>query len=212
MVNDYFIRSFVLTIARIHYTLVAWTMLSLGLDKALADIPPIISAVSNLRQLSDALDAFHSVHRRYPTQTEGLAALEKQPETVTDGRWDQLLRALPKDPWGRDFVYVYPGVQHPDKYDLYSLGRGGISITGGNDRDDIDGWNYDRAFFYYRDIDERPPRIPKEVTVYRAALGSIIGICVGIALIRVMRRFSVERKMSIVKYHPSQKLSNEHPA
>ena len=43
---------------------------------------------------------------------------------------------LPVDPWGRPYVYVYPGRHNPNSYDLYSVGTDGIE---GNE-DDIGNW------------------------------------------------------------------------
>lgn len=201
--NDFVIRRFVSVNADIVCVLAALCVLSLGLVNTSADFPPVINAVGDLQQLSSAVDEFHSVQGRYPTQDEGLKALTKQPSTVTDGRWSQLLRGLHPDPWGRDYVYVYPGVHHPDKYDLYSFGRDGISNTGGNDRDDINHWNYKRAYFHYK-LFEIPPKEPKTLMVYnmvlRMSLAVIAGICVSTALISVLRK------------HSSKRLSNEHPA
>ncbi len=201
MVNDYFIRSYVRANARIVCILASLSVLSFGLAKASADFPPVMNAVGDLQKLSWALEQFHSDNGRYPTQDEGLAALVAQPKTVTHGRWNQLLTSVNPDPWGKDFVYVYPGVHHPDKYDLYSVGQDGISRTGGNDRDDVDPWNYKRAFLHYKLYDESSPQYPKEYyMVPRLCLAGIVGVCLITALI------SASRKLS------SKKLPNEHPA
>ncbi len=40
------------------------------------------------------------------------------------------------DPWGRPYVYKYPGEHNPDTYDLYSLGKDGQPGT----EDDIKNW------------------------------------------------------------------------
>ena len=38
-----------------------------------------------------------------------------------------------KDPWGRQYIYVYPGRAHRDKYDLFSAGPDGIPYTADDD-------------------------------------------------------------------------------
>ena len=64
---------------------------------------------------------------RYPTTEEGLKALVKQPtDPAVFPTWHRggYLGALPRDPWGRDYQYVYPGIDGW-QYDLYSLGPSG---------------------------------------------------------------------------------------
>ena len=47
-------------------------------------------------------------------------------------------KKLPKDPWGREYIYLSPGL-HGD-YDIVSLGPDGI--LGGEGKDaDIESWN-----------------------------------------------------------------------
>ncbi len=46
------------------------------------------------------------------------------------------LKKKPLDPWGKEYVYVYPGQHNEDGYDLFSKGKDG---TEGND-DDIKNW------------------------------------------------------------------------
>ena len=40
-----------------------------------------------------------------------------------------MMERLPKDPWGRDYVYVCPGKHNPTGYDLYTKGKDGIDGT-----------------------------------------------------------------------------------
>ncbi len=44
--------------------------------------------------------------------------------------------AVPMDPWGHPYVYVYPGRHNPTSYDLYSWGPDGQDGTA----DDIGNW------------------------------------------------------------------------
>jgi general secretion pathway protein G len=74
---------------------------------------------------------------RYPTQSEGLEALQKAPSSLTD-RWRGPYgkEADMIDPWGRKFIYVCPGQDHPNSFDIISYGRDGQK--GGTDEVDID--------------------------------------------------------------------------
>jgi general secretion pathway protein G len=85
-----------------------------------------------------ALDAFEIDLSRYPTTAEGLKALVEKPASDAS-EWQQayLKRDIPKDPWGNDYVYRYPGQYNENGYDLYSLGPD--RKLGGDD--DITNWS-----------------------------------------------------------------------
>lgn len=101
----------------------------------------ITAAKTQVSQLEVALDAFEIDLGRYPTTAEGPRALVQKPTSEADG-WQQpyLKRDVPKDPWGNDYVYRYPGQYNEDGYDLYSLGPDGK--LGGED--DITNWSEQR--------------------------------------------------------------------
>jgi general secretion pathway protein G len=48
-------------------------------------------------------------------------------------------KKVPKDPWGHPYVYIYPGTNNTDSYDIYSFGKDGKD--GGSD--DITNWTSD---------------------------------------------------------------------
>ncbi len=72
-------------------------------------------AKTDLHTLENCLDLYKIDKNRYPSTEEGLQAL------VTSGK----CKAQLKDPWGRDYVYLYPGQAHPDSYDVKSYGADG---------------------------------------------------------------------------------------
>ncbi|BAM86891.1 pseudopilin, cryptic, general secretion pathway [Bradyrhizobium oligotrophicum S58] len=77
-----------------------------------------------IRSLSSALDLYHLDNGRYPTAAEGLGALVQKPATATTWNGPYLSGTLvPNDPWGRPYVYRFPG-QH-GTYDIVSLGPEG---------------------------------------------------------------------------------------
>lgn len=53
----------------------------------------------------------------YPSNSEGLQAL------VSSGVWGK--RKIPKDPWGKEYVYRQRSTTNPDSPDVYSLGADG---------------------------------------------------------------------------------------
>jgi general secretion pathway protein G len=101
----------------------------------------ITAAKTQISQFEVALDAFEIDVGRYPTTPEGLRALVEKPTADSDG-WLQpyLRRDVPKDPWGNEYVYRYPGQYNEDGYDLYSLGPD--RKLGGDD--DITNWSQER--------------------------------------------------------------------
>jgi general secretion pathway protein G len=77
--------------------------------------------------LDQGLEMYKLNNLNYPGAGEGLQAL------VTRG----VIKKLPKDPWGRDYIYAVPG-QH-GAVDVYSLGADGAQ-GGEGDNADIGNW------------------------------------------------------------------------
>ena len=88
-------------------------------------------AYTQIRQLSDALDLYKLSTNRYPSTAEGLGALA----APKDGS-KPFLQAVPKDPWGNEYVYVFPGSHNQGSFDLYSYGPDGVQGGG----DDVGNW------------------------------------------------------------------------
>ena len=86
--------------------------------------------------LSTALDLFELGVGRFPTTQEGLAALRTAPPGVTGWKGPYLKKAVPQDPWGRNYVYRSPGQRNQEDYDLFSYGPDGVD--GGDD--DVTNW------------------------------------------------------------------------
>ena len=78
----------------------------------------------------------------YPTTEQGLLALVQKPDTepvpqkYSDKGYLEK-KKIPKDPWGREYLYLSPGVH--DDYDIISYGADGIPGGEGKDRD-IKSW------------------------------------------------------------------------
>ena len=87
--------------------------------------------------LGKALDQYRIDLGRYPSSSEGLAALTTRP--AAEARWNgpYLAKSVPIDPWGHAYIYRAPG-EHGD-YDLLSLGRDGQPGGAGEDAD-ITNW------------------------------------------------------------------------
>ena len=90
----------------------------------------------NLATLEGALDRFYIDCGRYPTMDEGIIALELAPAWAPNWTGPYLVD-LPKDPWGHDYLYIWPGIRNADYYDLYSSGPDGKPGTD----DDLTNWD-----------------------------------------------------------------------
>ena len=91
----------------------------------------ITATREQIRQIKLGLDSFYLDNGRYPSSLSAL--LEKPADAAGD--WEPYLEEAPKDAWGNDFVYVYPGTRK--KYDIISYG--------GDGREGGDGENADIA-------------------------------------------------------------------
>ena len=99
----------------------------------------VVKAKQDVLAIQSALDLYKLDNGLYPSTDQGLQALVEKPSIEPLARdWKQYLKSVPKDPWGRDYVYLNPG-EHGE-VDIYSLGRDGQS--GGEKIDaDIGSWN-----------------------------------------------------------------------
>lgn len=84
-----------------------------------------------------ALKLYEVDNGRYPTSEQGLKALLEKPTTPPmPSRWSgPYLEQEPLDPWGKGYVYQYPGNHPPRDYDLYSFGPDGVESE-----DDVANW------------------------------------------------------------------------
>jgi general secretion pathway protein G len=87
-----------------------------------------------ITQLEGALQYYSFEVGRYPATAEGLEALVRNPGNSEAWKGPYLEKDLPKDPWGKPYVYRCPGT-HGD-FDLFSLGADGAEGT----EDDICSW------------------------------------------------------------------------
>jgi general secretion pathway protein G len=77
-----------------------------------------------IQGFSAALDLYYLDNGRYPTAAEGLGALTQRPDGAASWNGPYLNgNSVPKDPWGRPYVYKFPGQQ--SAYEIISLGPEG---------------------------------------------------------------------------------------
>ncbi len=98
-------------------------------------------AKSDIAAIMQALKLYRLDNQRYPTAEQGLAALVTKPEVPpVPPNWKSggYLEKIPKDPWGRPYAYLNPGVR--SEVEVMSFGADGQ--TGGSGIDaDIGSWD-----------------------------------------------------------------------
>jgi general secretion pathway protein G len=98
----------------------------------------ITSTVQQISNFKLVLDSFEVDCGRFPSTQEGLQALVQQPANVTGWKQGGYIESIPNDPWGHPYVYVCPGTNNVNGYDIHSCGPNGQDDGGGGD--DIDNW------------------------------------------------------------------------
>jgi general secretion pathway protein G len=81
----------------------------------------IIAARTQIDNFQAALGAYKLDTGTFPTTEQGLQALRLKPADVPQWNGPYLPKDVPKDPWGTDYVYRYPG-EHGDEPEITSLG------------------------------------------------------------------------------------------
>jgi general secretion pathway protein G len=87
----------------------------------------VTRAKADIASMESALTMFRLDNSKYPTTEQGLGSLTSQPTDPSIRNWrpgGYLTKRVGKDPWGNEYVYVFPGT-HGGEYDLYSLGADG---------------------------------------------------------------------------------------
>ncbi|WP_171093446.1 type II secretion system major pseudopilin GspG [Usitatibacter rugosus] len=99
-----------------------------------------VAAKADTAAIVQALKMYRLDNGSYPQTDQGLAALVQKPTTnPVPSNWTKpYLDRVPKDPWGRDYQYLSPGVR--GEIDVFSLGADGARGGEGNNAD-IGNWD-----------------------------------------------------------------------
>lgn len=92
----------------------------------------IAAAEADVNNIGMALRLYEVDNGSYPSSLQGLLA---KPGNAPNWRGPYLEQGLPKDPWGNDYIYSYPGSRNPHSYDLKTYGPDGTESA-----DDIGNW------------------------------------------------------------------------
>lgn len=91
-----------------------------------ADDARVIAAKADIANIGQALKLYRLDNSMYPSTEQGLGALSVKPTTApqpNNYKNGGYLEKMPKDPWGRAYLYLQPGVK--GEIDIYSLGADG---------------------------------------------------------------------------------------
>jgi general secretion pathway protein G len=95
------------------------------------------AAATQISAFKTTLNTFEVDNGYYPKGQNGLMDLIQRPRDAQNWHGPYLdTDTVPKDPWGRDYVYVSPGRHNTSSYDISSAGPDGQAGTD----DDITNW------------------------------------------------------------------------
>ncbi|MEY2561844.1 MAG: ral secretion pathway protein [Verrucomicrobiota bacterium] len=87
------------------------------------DVAKGTTSGGGIQGIRTMLMMYNSKTGYYPTTEQGLKALVVRPTTEPlPSSWVHLMDDVPKDPWGQEYIYRFPGVRNPNSYDLFSAG------------------------------------------------------------------------------------------
>jgi general secretion pathway protein G len=89
-----------------------------------SDTARITAARAQINSFMTALGAYKLDTGTFPTTEQGLQALRVKPSGALQWDGPYLPQEIPVDPWGRPYVYAFPG-QHGDEPDIISYASDG---------------------------------------------------------------------------------------
>ncbi len=95
------------------------------------------TAAIQIKDLEQSLEMYKLDVGKFPSNSEGLAALVAKPAGTTGWNGPYLKSDVPLDPWKREYLYKYPGDR--SELDIYSYGQNG-SPGGEGEDSDVGNW------------------------------------------------------------------------
>jgi general secretion pathway protein G len=89
-----------------------------------SDAARVTAARAQIHNFETALGAYKLDTGVFPTTEQGLHALREKPADLNQWAGPYMPQDIPKDPWGHDYTYRYPG-EHGDEPDITSYGADG---------------------------------------------------------------------------------------
>lgn len=95
----------------------------------------VMGTKAQLTMFEICLEYFEKDVGRFPTEAEGLQILFANPHNIPDWKGPYIVRNIPPDGWGNDYVYHCPGKDTP--YEIISYGADGKPGGEGENEDII---------------------------------------------------------------------------
>lgn len=92
------------------------------------------TARSQVETLALAVNAYYFDCQKFPTEEQGLGVLWEKPADVEGWNGPYLAKAVPKDPWGADYLLKVPG-PNGLPFEVLSLGADGAEGGEGDQAD-----------------------------------------------------------------------------
>ena len=92
------------------------------------------TAKVQINNFMNALGQYKLDTGTFPTTEQGLQALRIKPDSATQWAGPYFPQEIPADPWGRPYLYKFPG-EHGEEPDIVSLGVDGQPGGEGNNAD-----------------------------------------------------------------------------
>jgi len=89
-----------------------------------SDTARVTAARAQINSFMTALGAYKLDTGLFPTTEQGLQALRVKPQGVNQWEGPYLPQDIPNDPWGKPYIYKYPG-EHGDEPDITCNGADG---------------------------------------------------------------------------------------
>jgi general secretion pathway protein G len=109
----------VMTIIALFAALVVPGMLKKG------DSARITKAHADIQSFMTALASYKLDTGIFPTTDQGLRALREKPGDLLQWAGPYIQQDVPKDPWGHDYAYKFPGDHDPNEPEIICLGADG---------------------------------------------------------------------------------------
>ena len=90
-----------------------------------ADEAKVITTRSQIDNFMTALGTYKLDTGVFPSTEQGLQALRVKPSEANQWNGPYMPKDIPKDAWGRDFIYRFPGEHQADEPEIVSLGADG---------------------------------------------------------------------------------------
>lgn len=102
---------------------------------------------ANITKIEVACENYNHDHGMFPPEKNWYEELTGASNAVINTNFYTYIKQRSiRDGWHNIFVYNYPGKINTNSIDLYSTGGDGISVSGGNDPDDINNWDPERRW------------------------------------------------------------------